>query len=146
MVASQFADSVPVNTIADLTKAGKGGSVTRYCSQISGMKRCLTREYRNHRASRVFSPQHLRGSTAFPCHCEYEVVMIRLAVAVAIVVASVPVAMAQGTPQERRACTRDAQRLCRQDLGNDGAVQNCLQTHRTRLSKACSRVFASHGM
>ena len=72
--------------------------------------------------------------------------MIRLAVAVAIVVASVPVAFAQATPQERQACTRDAQRFCRQDLGNDGAVQNCLQTNRARLSRACSRVFASHGM
>ncbi len=72
--------------------------------------------------------------------------MIRLALAVAVALASVPVAMAQGTPQERRACTRDAQRFCRQDLGNDGAVQNCLQTNRARLSKACSRVFESHGM
>ena len=72
--------------------------------------------------------------------------MIRLAFAVAIVIASVPVAMAQGTPQERQACTRDAQRFCRKDLGNDGAVQSCLQMNRQRLSRACSRVFESHGM
>jgi len=74
--------------------------------------------------------------------------MIRLAFAVMLFVSSVPLAFAQhrGLPQEQQACTRDAQRFCRQDLGNDGAVQNCLQTNRTRLSKACSRVFESHGM
>jgi hypothetical protein len=82
----------------------------------------------------------------FPAISECEVVMIRLALTAAIAVAGISAAMAQGTPQERRACTRDAQRFCRQALGNDGAVQSCLQANRARLSKACSRVFASHGM
>ena len=72
--------------------------------------------------------------------------MIKLTLAFAIVVASVPVAFAQGTPQERHACTRDAQHFCRKDLGDDGAVQNCLQTNRARLSRACKSVFESHGM
>jgi Cysteine rich repeat len=52
----------------------------------------------------------------------------------------------KGTPQEQQACTRDAQRFCRQQLGDDGAVQQCLQQNRTRLSKNCQKVFASHGM
>jgi hypothetical protein len=51
-----------------------------------------------------------------------------------------------GTPQEQQACSRDASRLCRKDLGNDGAVQGCLQANRARLSRSCSKVFASHGM
>ena len=51
-----------------------------------------------------------------------------------------------GTPQEQQACRRDAQRFCRQQLGNDGAVQQCLQQNRARLSKSCQKVFASHGM
>ena len=51
-----------------------------------------------------------------------------------------------GTPQEQQACRRDAQRVCRQQLGDDGAVQQCLQQNRTRLSKSCQKVFASHGM
>jgi hypothetical protein len=51
-----------------------------------------------------------------------------------------------GTPQEQQACTRDAQRFCRNQLGNDGAVQQCLQQQRSRLSKSCQRVFQSHGM
>jgi hypothetical protein len=51
-----------------------------------------------------------------------------------------------GTPQEQRACRRDAQRFCRQHLANDFAVQQCLQQNRSRLSKSCQKVFASHGM
>jgi hypothetical protein len=72
--------------------------------------------------------------------------MTRLTLAMMLFVTSIPVALAQGTPQERQACTRDAQRLCRRNLGDDGAVQGCLQMNRARLSKACSRVFESHGM
>ncbi|MGY4627504.1 hypothetical protein [Bradyrhizobium sp. USDA 4486] len=51
-----------------------------------------------------------------------------------------------GTPQEQNACSRDASRLCRKDLGNDSAVQSCLQANRAKLSRACSKVFQSHGM
>jgi len=74
--------------------------------------------------------------------------MIRLALALALLVANVPFASAQhaGTPQEQSACTRDAQRFCRKDLGNDGAVQACLQQHRARLSASCCKVFESRGM
>ena len=72
--------------------------------------------------------------------------MIRLALALVLLGTSIPVALAQGTPQERQACTRDAQRLCRQSLGDDGAIQGCLQMNRARLSRACSKVFESHGM
>lgn len=51
-----------------------------------------------------------------------------------------------GSPQEQSACSRDASRLCRKDLGNDNAVQGCLQANRAKLSRSCSKVFASHGM
>jgi hypothetical protein len=51
-----------------------------------------------------------------------------------------------GTPQEQQACTRDAQRLCRKQLGDDNAVQQCLQQNRTKLSRSCQKVFQSHGM
>ena len=51
-----------------------------------------------------------------------------------------------GTKSEQSACSRDAQRFCRKDLGNDGAVQNCLQTNRQSLSRSCKKVFESHGM
>jgi hypothetical protein len=72
--------------------------------------------------------------------------MTRLALAFALFVTSIPVALAQGTPQERQACTRDAQRFCRQSLGDDGAVQGCLQMNRAKLSVGCRKVFESHGM
>jgi hypothetical protein len=74
--------------------------------------------------------------------------MIRLSLALTLLVANVPFALAQhgGTPQEQSACTRDAQRFCRKDLGNDGAVQSCLQQHRAKLSASCKKVFESHGM
>jgi hypothetical protein len=51
-----------------------------------------------------------------------------------------------GTPHEQQACTRDAQRVCRKQLGDDSAVQQCLQQNRTKLSKPCQKVFESHGM
>lgn len=60
-----------------------------------------------------------------------------------------PRAFAQGhmgTPQEQKACSRDASRFCRKDLGNDLAVQGCLQANRAKLSKSCNKVFQSHGM
>jgi len=74
--------------------------------------------------------------------------MKKLAFASMLLVANVPLALAQhgGTPQEQSACTRDAQRFCRKDLGNDGAVQACLQQNRARLSASCRKVFESHGM
>ena len=31
-------------------------------------------------------------------------------------------------------------------LGDDSAVQQCLQQNRTKLSKSCQNVFQSHGM
>ena len=74
--------------------------------------------------------------------------MIRISLALTLLAANVPFALAQhgGTPQEQNACSRDASRLCRKDLGNDGAVQACLQHNRARLSASCRKVFESHGM
>ena len=77
---------------------------------------------------------------------------IRLAIAsmatVSIFATDIP-AFAQGhagTQQEQQACSRDASRLCRKELGNDSAVQGCLQANRARLSRSCRKVFESHGM
>lgn len=52
----------------------------------------------------------------------------------------------KGTPQEQQACSRDASRFCRKQLGDDMAVQQCLQQHRAKLSRKCQKVFQSHGM
>jgi hypothetical protein len=53
-----------------------------------------------------------------------------------------------GTPQEEAACRRDTRKFCRHvkaGAGNDAFLQ-CLQAHRSKLSKACSQVLQSHGM
>ena len=72
-----------------------------------------------------------------------------LAVFALLLASNASLAFAQGhmgTPEEQRACSRDAQRFCRQQLNDDSAVQQCLQQNRTRLSRSCQRVFQSHGM
>jgi len=75
--------------------------------------------------------------------------MRAIVVALVILLTEISLSFAQGhmgTPQEQQACRRDAQRFCRKQLGDDGAVQQCLQQNRTRLSQSCQKVFASRGM
>jgi hypothetical protein len=72
---------------------------------------------------------------------------MKLALVLALLCVSESSSLAQsGTPQEQQACSRDASRLCRKQLGDDGAVQQCLQQNRTKLSAPCQKVFQSHGM
>ena len=75
--------------------------------------------------------------------------MGKLALVALMLAADTSVSFAQGhlgTPQEQKSCSRDASRFCRKQLGNDMAVQQCLQQNRSRLSSACRKVFQSHGM
>ena len=75
--------------------------------------------------------------------------MRNIALTLIIVFAPLSAALAQyhgGTPEEQRACSRDASRFCRTLLGDDNAVQQCLQQHRAGLSRTCRKVFESHGM
>jgi Cysteine rich repeat len=74
--------------------------------------------------------------------------MKNLILAFVLVFSGTSFALAQhsGTPQEQQACSRDASRFCRKQLGDDGAVQACLQQNRNRLTAACQKVFRSHGM
>jgi hypothetical protein len=76
--------------------------------------------------------------------------MNKLTLAITLLLAQVSAAVAQsghmGTQQEQNACSRDASRFCRKQLGDDSAVQQCLQQNRTKLSAACKKVFQSHGM
>ncbi len=53
-----------------------------------------------------------------------------------------------GTPQEEAACRRDTRKFCRHvkaGAGNDAFLQ-CLQAHRSKLSRACDAVLRSHGL
>jgi len=75
--------------------------------------------------------------------------MSKLILAFALFCAGLSLASAQsghlGTSQEQQACSRDASRLCRKQLGDDASVQQCLQQNRRKLSSACLKVFQSHG-
>ena len=71
---------------------------------------------------------------------------ILLTAIIAITPASFAFAQHQGTSQEQRSCSRDASHFCRNYLGDDSAVQQCLMQHRNQLSRACSKTFQSHGM
>jgi hypothetical protein len=50
-------------------------------------------------------------------------------------------ATAQGTPEQRRACTPDVYRLCPGEIPNVRAITNCLRRHKAALSEACRAVF-----
>lgn len=50
-------------------------------------------------------------------------------------------AFAQGTEQEREACTPDAMRLCGQFIPDADRIEACLRNAGPRLSPACYAVF-----
>jgi hypothetical protein len=72
--------------------------------------------------------------------------VVALGLLASVAVNGVALAQHAGTQQEQAACSRDASRFCRKDLGDDGAVQQCLQNKRASLSRPCKKVFESHGM
>jgi cysteine rich repeat protein len=48
--------------------------------------------------------------------------------------------------QGHDACARDVSRFCRAQMQEgDQIVLACLKTNRTRISKACQAILASHG-
>lgn len=52
----------------------------------------------------------------------------------------------RGTAEEQKACTRDAQRHCRDVLDQgDFTVLACLKENRAKLSVSCIQVLKNHG-
>jgi hypothetical protein len=55
----------------------------------------------------------------------------------------------QGTEKERDACHPDVSRFCQAQLQANPddvlGILGCLQTNRSKISKACQEVLASHG-
>jgi len=49
---------------------------------------------------------------------------------------------AQGTPEQRAACERDAYRFCSQFIPDENRTANCLRRHRVSLSPACRALFS----
>jgi hypothetical protein len=54
-------------------------------------------------------------------------------------------ACAQGTPDQRRACTPDVYRLCAGEIPNVRAITACLRRNKASLSEACRTVFEQAG-
>lgn len=72
--------------------------------------------------------------------------MLRSILAAAVILTSVTGVFAQ-TQAEKNACSRDASRLCRQQMAEgDSAVQTCLMQNRSKLGQSCSDVFKKHGL
>jgi hypothetical protein len=62
-----------------------------------------------------------------------------------LLLAAVPAvtgAFAQGTEEERRACTPDVMRLCREFIPSVSAITQCLIDKRAELNPACKQVMA----
>jgi Cysteine rich repeat len=52
----------------------------------------------------------------------------------------------RGTPDDQKACERDAQRHCREVLSDgDFAVLGCLRENRAKLTRACQGVLTKYG-
>jgi hypothetical protein len=50
-------------------------------------------------------------------------------------------AQGQGTPEQRQACSGDAQRLCGEFIPDATKISACLAKKRSSLSPACKAVF-----
>jgi hypothetical protein len=51
-------------------------------------------------------------------------------------------ASAQGTARQRSACTDDAYRFCEKLVPDAAAVESCLKSHFSQLSRACRQQLA----
>ena len=65
------------------------------------------------------------------------------AVLIAAAILASQAAHAQGTPEQRAACTPDVRKFCHAipESAGTGAFLNCLQTNRAKLSDKCRRVI-----
>jgi hypothetical protein len=52
-----------------------------------------------------------------------------------------PAAFAQGTPEQRAACTPDVLRLCSADIPDVGRITVCLKRERARVGSACRQAL-----
>jgi hypothetical protein len=85
---------------------------------------------------------------------EHPTVLKRPAISIAICaillgISGAQKASAQGNEQERAACRHDVRRFCQAELQRNPddvlSVSDCLRANRSRLSRSCRGVFASHG-
>mgnify|MGYP001556535563 CR=1 FL=1 len=72
--------------------------------------------------------------------------MIRIAFIVAAVAAPTP-SFAQQAPSraEQLACRSDAQKFCREQIGNPPQMNACLKSNKAKLSESCRSVVEARG-
>ena len=75
---------------------------------------------------------------------------ISLAAALTLATVTSVAAQGQGNEKERAACRPDVMRFCKEFVKDDKnedvvSILNCLESNKSRISKACSQVLASHG-
>jgi hypothetical protein len=76
---------------------------------------------------------------------EEKMSLLRL-LAFPVVAASIALAAparAQGTDEQRSACTNDAFKLCSADIPDEAAIESCLRRNQSRLTPACRVVMRS---
>jgi hypothetical protein len=56
-----------------------------------------------------------------------------------------PLIDTRGTPEDQKACSGDARKLCRAYLGDDMSVLRCFQANREKLSPPCRAVLVKYG-
>jgi len=66
--------------------------------------------------------------------------LIGTAVVAAVLVSSTA-GFAQGTPEQRSACTGDAFRLCSGDIPNVSRIIACMKVNFSKLSPGCKAAF-----
>jgi len=71
-------------------------------------------------------------------------ILVGAAILAGQVGASAP-GLAQGTPQQRAACTDDALRLCAAEVPNVSRITSCMKANFSRLSAGCKAVFHYRG-
>lgn len=71
--------------------------------------------------------------------------MIRTAMIAAIIAATPALAQQAPTRAEQMACRSDAQKFCREQIGNPPQMNACLKSNKAKLSEACRSVVESRG-
>jgi hypothetical protein len=70
----------------------------------------------------------------------FRTILAGAAVAAALVASTAP-GFAQGTAEQRAACTGDAFRLCAAEIPNIPRITACMKSKFSKLSPACKAVF-----
>lgn len=71
--------------------------------------------------------------------------MIRIAMIAAIIASTPALAQQAPTRAEQLACRSDAQKFCREQIGNPPQMNACLKSNKAKLSEACRSVVESRG-